>query len=88
MSEDNPGTLHYCRQISLEEYENQRLTASQQALTTLLDEIINDASMAAKEKKKRLKQVRAWLLLLGLGFINPFYMGYALRRTHCMWEMR
>ncbi|XP_052775128.1 DEP domain-containing protein 1A-like isoform X5 [Mya arenaria] len=55
-SEDNPGSLHYCQQVSIAEYENQRLTASQQALATLLEEIINNTCMAAKEKKKRLKQ--------------------------------
>lgn len=51
------GTIHYCKHVSLDEYENQRLTGSQQALATLLEEIIQDKHMALKEKKKRLKQV-------------------------------
>ncbi|XP_052243752.1 DEP domain-containing protein 1B-like isoform X3 [Dreissena polymorpha] len=53
---EDPATLHYCQKVSLDEYENQRLTASQQALATLLEEIIQDNSMSSKEKKKRLKQ--------------------------------
>ncbi|KAL4236703.1 DEP domain-containing protein [Mactra antiquata] len=56
-SADDTSTLHYCKQISLDEYENQRMTSSQQALASLLEEIVNDESMNLKERKKRLKQV-------------------------------
>jgi len=34
------------------------MTGSQQALATLLEEIIQNKQMAFREKKKRLKQVR------------------------------
>ena len=57
-SSDESTSLHYCEQVTLEEYENQKLTSSQQAIATLLEELVNDKSMAAKEKRKRLKQVR------------------------------
>lgn len=44
----------------MDEYENQRLTGSQLALATLLEEIIQNKHMALKDKKKRLKQVRTY----------------------------
>ena len=56
-SSDDSTSLHYCEQVTLDEYENQRMTSSQQALATLLEEIIADKNMATKEKRKRLKQV-------------------------------
>ncbi|XP_053393922.1 DEP domain-containing protein 1B-like isoform X2 [Mercenaria mercenaria] len=55
-SSDDATSLHFCKQVSLDEYENQKLTSSQQALATLLEEIVSDKSMALKDKKKRLKQ--------------------------------
>ncbi|XP_060555654.1 DEP domain-containing protein 1B-like isoform X2 [Ruditapes philippinarum] len=55
-SSDDSASLHFCKQLSMDEYENQRMTSSQQALASLLEDIVSDKSMALKEKKKRLKQ--------------------------------
>ena len=57
-SSDDSASLQYCEQVTLAEYENQRMSSSQQALVTLLEEIIADKDMAAKNKRKRLKQVK------------------------------
>ncbi|KAL7848123.1 hypothetical protein AOLI_G00228410 [Acnodon oligacanthus] len=46
----------YCRQISREEFEEQRVTASQRAVVELLEGIIQDKLMSVKDKKKKLKQ--------------------------------
>ncbi|KAJ8305958.1 hypothetical protein KUTeg_016503, partial [Tegillarca granosa] len=53
---DDPSSLNYCQQVSHTQYENNRLSNSQMALVNLLDEIIADTTMTAKNKKKRLKQ--------------------------------
>ncbi|KAG8238261.1 hypothetical protein J437_LFUL016441 [Ladona fulva] len=55
-----PSRLTYCEQVSCEQFEEQKLTDSQQALAELLDQIIQDSKMGSKEKKKRLKMVRIW----------------------------
>lgn len=47
----------FCRQISPEEFEYQRAYGSQEPLTALLEEVIADAKLSNKEKKKKLKQV-------------------------------
>ncbi|XP_030625492.1 DEP domain-containing protein 1B-like [Chanos chanos] len=46
----------FCRQISREEFEEQRVTASQGAMAELLENIIQDKNMSVKDKKKKLKQ--------------------------------
>ena len=53
----------YCDQVSLDEYEEQRLSGSQRHLATLLEDIVRDRNMASKDKKKRLKQVDTLLTL-------------------------
>jgi hypothetical protein len=63
-SSDDSASLHFCKQLSLDEYENQRMTSSQQALASLLEDIVSDKSMALKEKKKRLKQVNIFALYI------------------------
>lgn len=60
-SSDDSSSLHFCKQVSLDEYENQRMTSSQQALASLLEDIVSNKSMALKEKKKRLKQVDIYI---------------------------
>ena len=60
---EDPSSLHYCRQVTVSEFENQRLSNSQRALINLLDEIVTDETMPQKYKKKRLKQVRILLQL-------------------------
>ncbi|KAL4683626.1 hypothetical protein H8959_021320, partial [Pygathrix nigripes] len=46
----------FCRQISPEEFEYQRSYGSQEPLAALLEEVITDAKLSSKEKKKKLKQ--------------------------------
>lgn len=48
----------FCRQISKEQFERQRVSASQGAIVELLENIIQDKNMSIKDKKKKLKQVR------------------------------
>ena len=48
----------FCRQISPEEFEYQRAYGSQEPLAALLEEVITDAKLSSKEKKKKLKQVK------------------------------
>ncbi|XP_063057779.1 DEP domain-containing protein 1A isoform X2 [Engraulis encrasicolus] len=45
----------FCRQISTQEFEEQRLSVSQAAVAELLESIIKDKAMSTKEKKKKLK---------------------------------
>lgn len=47
----------FCRQISREQFELQRVSASQGAIVELLENIIQDKNMSIKDKKKKLKQV-------------------------------
>lgn len=58
----------FCRQISPEEFEYQRAYGSQEPLAALLEEIITDAKLSSKEKKKKLKQVK------GIFFISHFFL--------------
>ncbi len=52
------SSLTYCEQVSLEQYEIQKLSSSQRALQDLLENIIHDRKMNPRDKKKRLKQVQ------------------------------
>ena len=58
------GEGAFCRRITVEDYEEEGQRLMRASLTHLLDTIINDVNMNAKNKKKRLKQVRFYLLLL------------------------
>ncbi|XP_062308806.1 DEP domain-containing protein 1A isoform X1 [Osmerus eperlanus] len=52
-----PVPLHaFCRQISSQEFEEQRLTMSQTAIAELLDLLLADSSLAGKERRKKLRQ--------------------------------
>ncbi|XP_071799875.1 DEP domain-containing protein 1A-like [Asterias amurensis] len=46
----------YCQKMSVPEYEAQKLSHSQKAITDLLEVIISDHNMTSKDKKKKLKQ--------------------------------
>ncbi len=50
-------TYSFCRQISTQEFEEQKLSVSQTALADLLENLIKDKTMSVKEKKKKLKLV-------------------------------
>ncbi|XP_072537790.1 DEP domain-containing protein 1A isoform X1 [Salminus brasiliensis] len=45
----------FCRQISTQEFEEQKLSVSQAAIVDLLESLIKDKAMSVKEKKKKLK---------------------------------
>nr|XP_023659487.1 DEP domain-containing protein 1A isoform X2 [Paramormyrops kingsleyae] len=51
-------TYSFCRQISAQEFEEQKLTISQTAIAELLESLIKNKTMAVKEKKKKLAQFR------------------------------
>ncbi|KAL0964984.1 hypothetical protein UPYG_G00275290 [Umbra pygmaea] len=46
----------YCRQISRAEFEEQRVSGSQEPMQGLLEGLIADTELTAKDKRKRLKQ--------------------------------
>ncbi|NP_001085413.1 DEP domain-containing protein 1A [Xenopus laevis] len=47
---------YFCKQISAQEFEEQRLATSQAAIMELLENIVRDKALAVKDKKKKLKQ--------------------------------
>ncbi|XP_071510090.1 DEP domain-containing protein 1A-like [Diadema antillarum] len=55
MDTENVQPAAFCAQVSVEEYEKQKTSSSQKAIEDLLDSIIADRVMPAKEKKKKLK---------------------------------
>ncbi|MGH0147524.1 UNVERIFIED_CONTAM: hypothetical protein FKN15_010823 [Acipenser sinensis] len=46
----------FCRQISTQEFEQQKLSASQAAIADLLESLLKDKNLSVKDKKKKLKQ--------------------------------
>ncbi|XP_017322446.1 DEP domain-containing protein 1A isoform X1 [Ictalurus punctatus] len=48
-------TYSFCKQISTQEFEEQKLSLSQAAVAELLESIIKDKCMSVKEKKKKLR---------------------------------
>ncbi|EMP41385.1 DEP domain-containing protein 1B [Chelonia mydas] len=48
----------FCRQISTDEFEYQRVNGSQEPLAALLEEITMNKEISVKDKKKKLKQFR------------------------------
>ena len=59
----------FCRQISPEEFEYQRAYGSQEPLADLLEEVITDAKLSSKEKKKKLKQVKRIFFISHIFFL-------------------
>ncbi|XP_074077307.1 DEP domain-containing protein 1A [Macrotis lagotis] len=49
-------TYSYCKQISTQEFDEQKVSTSQVAIAELLENLIKDKSLPLKEKKKKLKQ--------------------------------
>uniref|UniRef100_W5MTI9 DEP domain containing 1a n=1 Tax=Lepisosteus oculatus TaxID=7918 RepID=W5MTI9_LEPOC len=49
-------TYSFCRQITCQEFEEQKLSVSQAAIADLLESLIKDKNLCVKEKKKKLKQ--------------------------------
>ncbi|XP_052460595.1 DEP domain-containing protein 1A-like isoform X1 [Carassius gibelio] len=48
-------TYSFCRQISSQQFDEQKLSLSQTALADLLESLIKDKTMSVKEKRKKLK---------------------------------
>lgn len=53
-------TYSYCKRITPQEFDEQKVSASQTAVAELLESIIKDRKLALKDKKKKLKQVTAY----------------------------
>lgn len=68
----------FCRQISPEEFEYQRAYGSQEPLAALLEEVIADAKLSNKEKKKKLKQVTKLVFRRCLALRSEFSSFYSL----------
>ncbi|NWS65950.1 DEP1A protein, partial [Crotophaga sulcirostris] len=49
-------TYSFCRQITPQEFEEQKISTSQAAVAELLENIIKDKNLSVKDKKKKLKQ--------------------------------
>ncbi|KAF6344309.1 DEP domain containing 1 [Rhinolophus ferrumequinum] len=49
-------TYSYCKQISAQEFDEQKVSTSQAAIAELLENIIKNKSLPLKEKRKKLKQ--------------------------------
>ncbi|NXW57384.1 DEP1A protein, partial [Eurystomus gularis] len=49
-------TYSYCKQITPQEFEEQKVSTSQAAVAELLENIIKDRNLSVKDKKRKLKQ--------------------------------
>ena len=50
-------TVSFCERITPQEYKEQSLITSQRFLKDLLNRIVDDESISAKDRRKQLKQV-------------------------------
>ncbi|XP_051021649.1 DEP domain-containing protein 1A isoform X2 [Acomys russatus] len=50
------ATYSYCKQISAKEFDEQKISTSQAAITELLENIIRSKSLPLKEKRRKLRQ--------------------------------
>ncbi|KAG8546204.1 hypothetical protein GDO81_019563 [Engystomops pustulosus] len=55
MKDPTPG-FYFCKQISAQEFEEQKVVTSQAAIMELLEGIVKDKNLSMKDKKKKLKQ--------------------------------
>lgn len=56
-SVDDTCFLTYCEMVSKQQYEEQKVSSSTEALRNLLHNILIDEKLSEKERKKRIKQV-------------------------------
>lgn len=56
-SVDDTCFLTYCEMVSKQQYEEQKVSTSTEALRNLLHDILIDEKLSEKERKKRVKQV-------------------------------
>ena len=56
----------YCQQVSAAEFERQRLMGSQEALSSLLEDLIHNKNLSQRDKKRLIKQVSNITVLWGL----------------------
>lgn len=67
-SVDDTCFLTYCEMVSKQQYEEQKVSTSTEALRSLLHGILIDEKLSEKERKKRIKQV--WSLIIKLHFLK------------------
>ncbi|XP_075471958.1 DEP domain-containing protein 1A isoform X1 [Ascaphus truei] len=53
---DGVSAYYFCKQISKQEFEEQRFATSQAAIVDLLESIVKDKNLGVKDRKKKLKQ--------------------------------
>ncbi|KAM4021722.1 DEP domain-containing protein 1A isoform 1-T1 [Anomaloglossus baeobatrachus] len=56
VKERPPPGFYFCKQISAQEFEEQKVVTSQAAIMELLESIVKDKDLSMKDKKKKLKQ--------------------------------
>lgn len=61
-SVDDTCFLTYCEMVSKQQYEEQKVSVSTEALKSLLHSIIMDEKLSEKERKRRIKQVICYYL--------------------------
>jgi len=76
------SSVTYCQQVSSQQFEHQRVTVSQLALSELLEQILSDCKMAPKEKRKRLRMVSEAASLLELLVLIHFLMLLSCTHTN------
>lgn len=50
----------FCRQVSVDEYDKQAEECTQNALVSLMNNILDDTKLSLKDKKQRLKQFQKY----------------------------
>lgn len=79
---DKESSVTYCQQVSSQQFEDQRVTGSQLALSELLEQILSDCKMAPKEKRKRLRMVSEVASLLELLVLIHFLLLLSCTHTY------
>lgn len=86
-SVDDTCFLTYCEMVSKQQYEEQKVSVSTEALRNLLHGILMDEKLSEKERKKRIKQVcsHIFFINLNLAYILLFYEGKSnINRNFCL----
>lgn len=69
-SVDDTCFLTYCEMVSKQQYDEQKVSASTEALRNLLHSILIDEKLSEKERKKRIKQVYLISFFIIIFFIS------------------
>lgn len=71
-SVDDTCFLTYCEMVSKQQYEEQKVSSSTEALRNLLHSILIDEKLSEKERKKRIKQVCFLSFFIVIFFISLY----------------